>query len=62
MKENRKFIMATKEVKVENIKILIVSIQEYTTIKFCNKKNSIFCRLHAMKKKNKQLVATKDEG
>jgi len=32
--------MATKGVKVENIRILIVSIQEYTTKHFYNKKIS----------------------
>jgi hypothetical protein len=54
MKENRNFLMATKGVKVENIRILIVSIQEYTTKEFCNEKslNILWTLCHEKNKTN----------
>jgi len=54
MKENRKCLMATKGVKVENIRILIVSIQEYTTKEFCNEKslNILWTLCHEKNKTN----------
>jgi hypothetical protein len=46
--------MATKGVKVENIRILIVSIHKYTKKHFCNKKISqYFADFMPWKKKTK---------